>query len=82
VLIVTVEKQRVLNIVSVCLHVYLSSTQRACAVPHLSTLSHKRDDFWKNVVEYKMYVLMFCTILSENFFYSKKNSMRFYHKYL
>jgi hypothetical protein len=40
----------------------------AClAVPYSSTLSHKRHDFRKKVVEYKMYVLIFSTNLYEIF---------------
>jgi hypothetical protein len=34
----------------------------ACpAVPYFSKLSHKRYDFWENVVENKMFVLIFST---------------------
>ena len=36
------------------------------ALWNFSTLSHKRFDFRKKVTEYKMFVLIFCTILSEN----------------
>jgi hypothetical protein len=37
------------------------------AVPYLKTLSHKRYDFRKKVIEHKMCVLIFSKILSELF---------------
>jgi hypothetical protein len=37
------------------------------AVPYISTLSHKRHDFRKKVIEYKMCVLTFLQLLSATF---------------
>jgi hypothetical protein len=45
----------------------------ACpAVPYVSTLSHKRHDFRKKVIEHKMSVLFFSTTLSETFLILKR----------
>jgi len=37
------------------------------ALPYFSTLSHKLHDFLKNIIDYKMCVLVFCTNLSKTF---------------
>jgi hypothetical protein len=34
---------------------------------HITTLSHKRHDFWKNVIEHEMHILILSTILSQAF---------------
>jgi hypothetical protein len=39
----------------------------------LYTLPHKRQDFWKEVTEHKMWVLVFSTILSETFFFLRRS---------
>ena len=46
------------------------------APPHISTLSHKRRDFRKNVTEYKMCILIFSTSFIWNIFHHMKNSAR------
>jgi hypothetical protein len=43
------------------------STVACLAVTYFSTLSHKRNDFRKNITEDKMCVLIFSTNMSENF---------------
>ena len=45
---------------------------------HLSTLSHKRHDFRKIVVEHKVCVLIFSTVFLRNISHSKKNWARYY----
>jgi hypothetical protein len=48
--------------------------------PHFSTLSHKRYDFRKEIIENKMRVLIFSTNFDENISHSKKNLARYCHK--
>ena len=51
-----------------CARVALIIQHAACpAPPYFSTLSHKWHDFGENVVEHKMCVLIFSTILSETY---------------
>jgi hypothetical protein len=55
----------------------------ACpALPHFFTLCHKRHDFRKKVIEYKMFVLILSTIFVQNVSHSKKNPARYYHKFI
>jgi hypothetical protein len=49
--------------------------------PSSSTLSHKRYDFRKPVVEHKMCVLIFSTTFVWNISHSKKNLARYHQKY-
>ena len=76
-------KQEVVYILSACVALAIQQAQRvhpiilpsvAClAVPYFSTLSHKRHD--------KMCVLIFSTTVVWNISHSKKNSVRYYHKW-
>jgi hypothetical protein len=74
--IVAVEKQYYIFWTCICNLICAECTAHApycivtcgCpAVPYFSTLSHKRQDFRKNVFEHRMCVLIFCTNLSETF---------------
>ena len=67
---VTVEKQNVLRFMSVCFSVRYPACKEHVPYCHLwpaplygifFTLSHKRQDFRKKVIEHKMCVLMFST---------------------
>jgi len=75
--IVAVEKQYIIHIVSVC--VLVLGIRHEMRLHHIvicalagfniffSTLSHKRHDFRKYVIEHKMCVLVFYRVLSETF---------------
>jgi len=43
------------------------------ALQYFSTLSHKRHDFRRNVIQHKMCVLIFSTTLSETIFILRRN---------
>jgi hypothetical protein len=59
-------------------HIILTSV--AClALQYFSALSHKRNDFWKKFIEYKMCVLIFCTNFVWNISNSKNNSASYDH---
>ena len=87
--IVAAEKQKVLHILSVCLYLWVPSVKCACvilssvawsALQYFSTLSLKRDDFRKKVIEHKMCVLIFSTTFVWNISHSKKKLARYDHK--
>jgi hypothetical protein len=59
-----------------CMRRIMLSFVARLAVPCFSTLSHKRHDFRKKVIERKMCVLTFCTNFVWNVSHSKKNSAR------
>jgi hypothetical protein len=55
------------------------STVACLALTYLSTLSHKRHDFRKNVIEYKMCIFIFSTTFVRNTSHFKKNPVRYCH---
>jgi hypothetical protein len=89
--IVAVEKQNVLNILSVCsVALFIQHAERmrriimsslAClTLPLFSTLSKKNGTiFGKNVIEHKMCALIVSTNFVSNISHSKKNSAKYYH---
>jgi len=61
------------------LRIMLSSV--ACpALQFFPTLSHKRQDFRKNVTDHKMCFDLLCNLYLKHFS-NKKNLARYYHKY-
>ena len=56
------------------------SSASCLAPPHFSTLSHKRHDFRKNVIEHKMCVLISSITFIWSVYYLKNNSARYYQK--
>ena len=75
---------------AVCVALVIQHTKRmfciiqrpvACpALPYLSTLSHKRRNIKKKVIEHKICVLNLSTTFVSNIFQSKKTVARYYHK--
>ena len=60
--IFAVQKQEVLHILSGVFSLSYTACKVACqALPYFSTLSHKRYDFRKKVIEHKMCVMIFPT---------------------
>jgi hypothetical protein len=56
------------------------SFSASLALPSFSTLSHEGHDFRKNVAEYEICVLIFCTAFILNISHSEKNSEKYCHK--
>jgi hypothetical protein len=55
------------------IHRTLTSFVASLALPHFSTLSHKRHDFGEKVIDYEMYILIFSTTFVWEISHSKKN---------
>jgi hypothetical protein len=50
------------------------------APPYFSTLSLKRHDFYKNLMEHKICILILSTTFVSNISHSEVNSARYFHK--
>ena len=60
-------------------HIVMSSVD-CLAVSYFTTLSHKRYDFPKKMIELKMCVLIFSTFFVDKISHCKKNLARYDHK--
>ena len=58
----------------------VTSFVASLAAPHFSTLSHKRHDFRKKVIEHRMCVFIFSTTFIWNVSHSKNNSAECCHQ--
>jgi hypothetical protein len=67
------------------LHLFLNciilSSVTCLALPHFSALSHKWHDFQKIKIKHKICGLIFSTTFVRNISHSKKNSVRYFHKF-
>ena len=64
-----------------CMRSVILSSVAYPAVPQFPTLSHERHDFWEEVTEHKLCVLIFSKNVTWNVSHCKKKSER-YEKYL
>jgi hypothetical protein len=62
-----------------CMRCIISSSIACLVLPNFSTLSYKQHDFWKNVIECNLCVLILSTIFVWNISQSKKKWARGYH---
>jgi hypothetical protein len=63
------------------MHRIIWSFVTCLAVPYFSTLSHKGHDFWKNVFERTILVLIVSTIFASNISLFKSNLSLYYNGY-
>ena len=62
------------------MRLFVSSFVTSLAPPYFATLSHKRHDFRKNVIEDKICVLILSTTFVSNISNSRKNLERYCHR--
>ena len=64
-------------------HAKIILSSVACpALKYFSTLTHKLHDFRKKVIVHEMCILIYSTTFVRNISHSKKNSERYYNKYV
>jgi hypothetical protein len=64
----------------VCVNRSLLSSVACLDVPYFSTLFHKQHDIQKQVIEHKLFVLMFSTTFIWSIYHSKMNWARYDHE--